>query len=100
MGDSPHKRQGPSVTSKLLRAMMLATAFGLTPGLLSAQASGAPAPADLIVTAGRIHTVDPARPLVQALAVRGGRIVFAGSAAEAAVFRGPATRVLDLAGRT
>ncbi len=63
---------------------------------LAAQAPSQNAPADLIVTASRIYTVDPARPLVQALAVRGGRVVFAGSAAEAMTLRAPATRVMEL----
>ncbi|MFI5213750.1 MAG: amidohydrolase, partial [Gemmatimonadales bacterium] len=57
-------------------------------------------PADLIVTGARIYTVDAAHPVAQALAVRAGRIVFVGSAAEASVLRGPGTRVLDLPGRT
>ncbi len=63
---------------------------------LAAQVQSQNAPADLIVTASRIHTVDPARPLVRALAVRGDRVVFAGSAAEAMTLRGPATRVIEL----
>ena len=57
-------------------------------------------PADLILTAARIHTADAARPLVQAIAIRSDRIVFAGSVREALVLRGPATRVLDLPGLT
>ena len=57
-------------------------------------------PADLIVTARHIYTVDPVRPTVRALVVRDGRIVFAGSAREAMALRGPATRVLDLGNRT
>jgi predicted amidohydrolase YtcJ len=88
------------VIGKLLYGMMLALSTGAWAGRLDAQAPPAAAPADLIVTAGRIRTVDPARPLVQAMAVRGGRIVFVGSAAEAAMLRGPATRMLDLGGRT
>lgn len=64
---------------------------------LAAQAS---LPADLIVTNARVYTVDDARPLVDAFAVRGGRIVFTGSSREAAVYRGSATRVLDAGGRT
>lgn len=56
-------------------------------------------PADLIVTAARIYTVDQTRPLVTALAVRGGRVVYAGDTRGAQVFRGPATRVVDLPGR-
>lgn len=59
-----------------------------------------PPPADLIVTGARIYTVDPTRPVVPALAVRDGRIAFAGSVRGAMALRGPRTRVLDLPGRT
>ena len=59
-----------------------------------------PAPADLIVTNARIYTADDARPRVEALAVRGGRIAFLGSAREAEALRGPATRVVDAGGET
>src|ERR687886_1984103 len=57
-------------------------------------------PADLVVTNARIYTVDDTRPLVEALAVRGGRVIFAGSKRGAMTLAGRATRVLDLAGRT
>ena len=40
-------------------------------------------PADLVLVNGKIYTVDNARPIASALAVRGGRILFAGSDAEA-----------------
>src|SRR3954470_24265072 len=59
-----------------------------------------PRPADLIVTNARIYTVDDARPVVSALAVRDGRIAFAGSVREAMALKGAATRVVDLTGRT
>jgi predicted amidohydrolase YtcJ len=59
-----------------------------------------PAPADLIVTNARIYTADDARPRVEALAVRGGRIAFLGSAREAEALRGTATRVVDAGGET
>jgi predicted amidohydrolase YtcJ len=59
-----------------------------------------PAPADLIVTNARIYTADDARPRVEALAVRGGRIAFIGSAREAEALRGTATRVVDAGGET
>jgi predicted amidohydrolase YtcJ len=59
-----------------------------------------PAPADLIVTNARIYTADDARPRVEALAVRGGRIAFIGSAREAEALRGAATRVVDAGGET
>jgi hypothetical protein len=57
-------------------------------------------PADLIVTNARIYTVDESRPVVEAFAVRGGRVAFVGNARGALSLRGPQTRVLDLGGRT
>jgi hypothetical protein len=59
-----------------------------------------PQPADLIVTNARIYTVDPSRPMVDAMVVRGGRVVFTGPARLALTYRGASTRVLDLAGKT
>ncbi|MET8967260.1 amidohydrolase [Streptomyces hydrogenans] len=58
-----------------------------------------PAPADLLLTGARIHTVDPALPEAEAMAVRDGRIVWLGADADAAAWTGPGTRVLDAAGR-
>ncbi len=77
-------------------------ALAALPLLLGAQ-SAAPAPAapaDLIVTNARVYTADDTRPLVEAFAVRDGRIVFVGSQREAALLKGGATQVLDAAGRT
>jgi predicted amidohydrolase YtcJ len=56
--------------------------------------------ADLVVTNARIYTVDSLRPTAQAMAVRAGRVVWVGAAAGVAPYRGPRTRVVDLAGRT
>ncbi|MDB4889623.1 MAG: Amidohydrolase 3 [Gemmatimonadetes bacterium] len=56
--------------------------------------------AELIVTNARIYTVDDTRPVVAALAVRDGRIAFAGSAREAMALKGANTKMLDLGGRT
>ncbi len=75
---------------------MLSPLFALA--LVAAQASAQPA--DLIVTNARIYTADDSRPLVEAFAVRGGRIVFTGSAREAATLKGPNTQTLDGQGRT
>ena len=58
------------------------------------------APADLIVTNARIYTVDDSHPVVEAFAVRGGRVAFVGDARGALTLKGPQTRVLDLGGRT
>jgi predicted amidohydrolase YtcJ len=57
-------------------------------------------PADLIVTNARVYTVDDSRPIVDAFAVRGGRVAFIGDARGALTLRGPSTRVVDLGGRT
>ena len=56
-------------------------------------------PADLVLTGGHVHTVDPARPRAEAVAIRGERIVAVGSAAEIDDLVGSRTRVVDLAGR-
>ncbi|MFL5637942.1 MAG: amidohydrolase [Gemmatimonadaceae bacterium] len=65
----------------------------LAPVVLGAQTS-----ADLVLTNGRIYTVDNARPIVSALAVRGGRVLFIGSDAEARALAKPSTTVIDLNG--
>ncbi|MDE1950308.1 MAG: amidohydrolase, partial [Burkholderiales bacterium] len=56
-------------------------------------------PADTLFL-GHIVTMEPARPTVQALAVRDGRIVALGSEAELAPLVGAATRRVDLGSRT
>jgi predicted amidohydrolase YtcJ len=82
-----------SATMKSLSTYFVLVA--LAPSLLSAQA-----PADLVLTNGRIYTVDNARPVVSALAARDGRIVFIGSDAEAKALAGAGSRLIDLHGAT
>lgn len=79
----------------LVGAAVLAAPFGLL-----AQSAAPTAPADLIVTNARVYTADDARPLLEAFAVRDGRITFVGSQREAAVLAGPTTRIVDAGGRT
>jgi predicted amidohydrolase YtcJ len=58
-------------------------------------------PADAIYGGGTILTMAGPEPAqVECLAVKDGRIVFVGPAAEAATFAGPNTRRIDLAGKT
>lgn len=65
----------------------------------TAPAQTAPAPrAEAIFRNGRIHPMTGAPPL-EALAIGGGRILAAGTAAEAAALAGPGTRMVDLGGR-
>ncbi len=77
----------------------LALAVVAVPSLLGAQ-STRPAPADLIVTNARVYTADEARPLVEAFAVRDGRIAFVGSKSEVSALRGANTRIVDAGGKT
>lgn len=57
-------------------------------------------PADLVVTNAKIATLDTAGTMAQAIAVRDGRIVAIGSAAQMGAFTSPATRTVDAGGRT
>jgi predicted amidohydrolase YtcJ len=56
-------------------------------------------PADLILTNGKIITVDPAFTLAQAIAIAGDRILAVGPDAAVAALAGPTTRVVDLKGK-
>ncbi len=58
------------------------------------------ADADLILHHGKVVTVDPSFRVAEAVAVRDGRIAAVGSSREILALRGPATRVIDLGGRT
>jgi hypothetical protein len=55
---------------------------------------------DVVLLHGHIYTADPSKPWVSALAVRGGRIVVAGTDAEAQRAATPKARRIDLRGRT
>ncbi len=55
-------------------------------------------PAETLLRNGRIHTQDATESTTTAVAIRDGRFVATGAAAEA--LAGPATTVIDLAGRT
>jgi len=82
------------------RSFALAALACAALGARAQSAPPAPPPADLIVIADRIYTVDEARPFVTAMAVRGGRIAYLGSTSGAMVLRGPKTRVIDYGTRT
>jgi predicted amidohydrolase YtcJ len=55
--------------------------------------------ADLIVTNGRIYTLDPAHPWAAALACRDGRVLALGSAEDMLALAGPGTQRLDVGGK-
>ena len=66
----------------------------------SARIARAAEPADLLLTGGVVHTLDPRRPTAEAVAIRAGRVVAVGTSEELRGFAGPKTRVLALAGHT
>jgi predicted amidohydrolase YtcJ len=70
-------------------------------GICAAVAAGAdaPAPADLVLLHGKIHTEDTNRSVAQAMAVRGNSIVAVGTDQAVGAFVGPRTRSVDLQGR-
>lgn len=86
-----------ALRSRLLVAATLVVTAGAAG---TAQTAAAQQSADVIVYNGRIYTADAARPIVDAIAIRGGRLMFAGDAAGARSLAGASTRVVDLAGRT
>jgi len=63
-----------------------------------AVAQGKPA-ADVILTNGRIRTMDPAQPQAEAVAIIGDRIVAVGSADDIDQWRGAETRIIDAEGK-
>jgi predicted amidohydrolase YtcJ len=55
--------------------------------------------ADVVFENGAVYTVDPAQEWAKAVAVKDKRVVYVGDDAGVAAFKGPKTRVVDLAGR-
>ncbi|MHB1311790.1 MAG: amidohydrolase [Gemmatimonadaceae bacterium] len=82
----------------MLRALSRLALLALVVRAAGAQAG--PVTADLIISNGRIYTVDETRPVVDAVAIAGGKVLFAGNAAGALALKGAATRMVDLHGRT
>jgi len=56
--------------------------------------------ADLVLINGKVVTVDSESSIMEAVAVKGGRIVAVGSSAEVGKLIGKGTEVIDLAGKT
>jgi predicted amidohydrolase YtcJ len=56
-------------------------------------------PADLILLGAIVYTADRQQPWAEAVAVKGGRIIYVGGQNGAAALVGPKTKVLDLPGK-
>jgi predicted amidohydrolase YtcJ len=84
---------------------LLAACQVLTPPTLAAEAQSTrtaaapPAPADLVLTGGKIYTADEAHSTATTLAVKDGKVVFVGTAADAKRWMGPQTKTEQLGGR-
>jgi predicted amidohydrolase YtcJ len=89
--------------TRYLSSILSMVVLGCTAAALAAATAPAgatpPAPADLVLLHGKIHTEDPSRSVVQALAVRGNTIVAVGTDQAVRAFAGPSTRTVDLGGR-
>jgi predicted amidohydrolase YtcJ len=68
----------------------------LTPAAQAKEPNLAP---DLIIINAAVHTMDPARPIAEAVAIVGNRIAAVGSTADIRPLAGPGTRVIDAAGK-
>jgi predicted amidohydrolase YtcJ len=92
----------PSRSSHLIRTafqtslfifMLMMPSAGLAPAAMQQE------PATLVVTNGKVVTVEDSLPEAQAVAVRGDRIVALGSAADIRRYIGPNTEVIDVQGQ-
>ena len=81
-----------AATAAALAAPLLAGCAATSPGLL-----GTPT---LVVVNAKVVTVDDARSMAQAFAIRDGRFVAVGTDAGMRALAGPATRIIDARGRT
>ena len=71
----------------------------LLPSGVTAAGQWYPEP-DFLLVGAEIRTVDSEDRIVEALAIKGGRVVAVGTAAEVRALAGPSTRVADLTNRT
>jgi predicted amidohydrolase YtcJ len=88
------------VTMMRTRIRAAVTAIAAVLAACAGAAAQQQEPADLILTNGKVHTVDEQRPQATAFAVRGGNFVAVGNDADMAPYRGDNTRVIDARGRT
>ncbi|MBX2945694.1 MAG: amidohydrolase [Cyclobacteriaceae bacterium] len=82
-----------------MKKVTLYTWAMLTMLLVSNCGSGV-GPADMVVLGGKIYTVNEAQPEVEAVAVNGDKIAFAGSEQDVQKYIGKNTRVVNLEGKT
>jgi len=103
--DDANSKGGANAVSRrgaiaLTAAAGATAALGASPAMAQTGAPGAAArpSADLVLTNGRIHTMDATGTVTNAVAVRNGRFVAIG--ADAAAMAAGAARTIDLGGKT
>jgi predicted amidohydrolase YtcJ len=79
---------------KVLSILLSILLFSFVPAAIKVE------PADLVLINANVYTANDKQPHAQAVAVKGDRIVFAGSNTEAKKYQGAQTRVIDLHGVT
>ncbi|APR74989.1 Hypothetical protein A7982_00335 [Minicystis rosea] len=104
-----HARPGTFGISYSPGAMRSRALLAIACSLVAASCAGGPSPtvvepqataAELVLTGGSILTMKADAPRAEAVAILDGKIAAVGSDAEVHRFVGPATRVIDLHGRT
>lgn len=81
------------------RLIPTALQFPVLLGLIFSSQIALAQPADLVLSGGKIVTLDARQPVAEALAIRGERIVASGSKQQIQPLVGGGTRVIDLAGQ-
>ena len=85
---------------KLGTAASLSLSFGSKNTPAETQAADTNTTADLIVMNGRIATQDDRRSSISAVAIKDGRFLAVGSDKEVMAYKGDATQVINVGGRT
>jgi predicted amidohydrolase YtcJ len=89
--DAVKRNRDDRAAMKILSAIVFS---GLASAVFAAE------PAQTVLINGNIYTMNERQPHAEAIAVKGDRIIFVGSNAEAKKFQTNAARTVDLAGKT
>jgi len=81
--------------NKMLRQVL---ASALTLAACAGEQAELVAPADLVVTNGRIHTVDASQPWVEAVAISDWKYVYVGRSSGVDAYTGSNSEIVDLNG--
>jgi predicted amidohydrolase YtcJ len=92
---SPNMVEGVLVMQRLRFLQACLAALGV-PAIARGASAAKTTPADLIVTADTIHTVEPTLSRVRAFAVCNGRFTYVGQPDGALALRGPNTEIVNL----